>query len=200
MYHIINIPDSLYIICHQADNVHRCCWGIPWARKATPQGSRCWCPTPAGWSARNGKSMFLAGFLKRIQENVVSIGVLLKDQVYPNLEVVPFVGKTCSSHARRSINFWVISHISQVFKKGINKFVAFYWKPQIKLKKLFYHICDLLFFGFLLPLLNEVPMDKNATGHDGPVTVTTSLIWEIMRIHRVIGVTKSQTLPQIATW
>ena len=122
--------------------------GYPMSQKSHPSGEPLLMSHTCWLICQKWKSMFLAGFLKRIQENVVSIGVLLKDQVYPNLEVVPFVGKTCSSHARRSINFWVISHISQVFKKGINKFVAFYWKPQIKLKKLFYHICDLLFSAF----------------------------------------------------
>lgn len=136
--------------------------------------------------------MFLAGFLKRIQETLgFYVGFCLKIRYTPIWKLFLLLkGKTCSSHARRSIKFWVIYHISQVFKEGINTLVAFCWKPQIKLKNLFCHICDLLSFGFLLAQVGSVPMDQNATGHDGH-DVTTSLIWEIMRSHRVIGVTKS---------
>ena len=75
-----------------------------------------------------------------------------KDQVYPNLEVVPFVGKTCSSHARRSINFWVISLTYPKFsRRGSTNLLLSIGNPKLSWRSCFiiFVVCYLLAFCWL---------------------------------------------------
>ena len=169
---------------HQADNVHRF-MGYPMSQKSHPSGE---VSTKKFSIMPEMGSRCFWWVLKRIQETLgFYVGFCLKIRYTPIWKLFLLLkGKTCSSHARRSIKFWVIYHISQVFRRGSAHLLLSIANPKSS-----WRTCFVIFVTAIFRLF----VGWSWLGANGPkfMTVTTSRRHWYGKSWEAIGSSESQS-------